>query len=397
MREIPMPPIRRPLAGLLLAGLCLVVAAPAVAAEEDESKQQADVDYLSLGAKLLRDGHLDRAENALDKVDLSQEDLDRVRYYTVRGLVELKQGDLKPAKRAFYQAVDAGEVKPVVFVYLAQAHYRLQEYRQTIQAIERARPAERGIPSLYAIWARSHWRLEEPGRAWSALDAGMARFPEHYDFLRQKAFYLVEMGLYQKAVQVGQRYLRESEASPEDHMAIGNALRKSGELAKAERFLQRAALRFPGNAQVKVELAQVYMDRQQFLAAADLYGDAARLDPGFMSEAAEVYRRAGRLHQALNFNAQVADAKKKLKQRLAILVQMEHYERATGMEAALLRNNLLDNEDIRYALAYAYFQSQRFDDAERHLQHLTDSDLFRKAAQLRTAMSECRDAPWKCY
>jgi tetratricopeptide (TPR) repeat protein len=389
----------------LLAG-CLWLApallSPAAGAadkggENPKPRQAADVDYLSLGAKLLKDGHLDRAENALDKVNLGAEDLDRVRYYTVRGLVELKQGDLKPAKRSFYQAIDAGEVDRVVYVYLAQAHYRLKEYRPTIQAVERAGPAEQGIPSLYAIWARSHWQLDEPDRAWAALDAGLERFPEHYDFLRQQVFYLIELGLYKKAVAAGQRYLRVSEATPEDHMAIGKALRESGELAKAEAFLQRAALRFPDNPKVKIQLAQVHMDQDQLVAAADLYGDAARLDPTYMAEAAESYRRAGKLHQALNFNAQVADQAKKLKQRLAILVQLEQYERATGMEAALLRNDLLDNEDIRYALAYAYFQSRRFDAAERHLQHLTQSDLFRKAAKLRTAMSECRDAPWKCY
>jgi hypothetical protein len=66
------------------------------------------------------------------------------------------------------------------------------------------------------------------------------------------------------------------------------------------------------------------------------------------------------------------------------------------MEGDLLRTGLMDEEDIRYALAYAIFKSGDFDKAEAHLQTLTRPDLFRKAAELRRAIQDCSEDQWKC-
>ncbi len=57
---------------------------------------------------------------------------------------------------------------------------------------------------------------------------------------------------------------------------------------------------------------------------------------------------------------------------------------------------LIDDEDLRYAIAYAQFKTGEFDAAERHLALLSRPDLFRKAAELRRAMQDCRGDRWKC-
>jgi tetratricopeptide (TPR) repeat protein len=100
--------------------------------------------------------------------------------------------------------------------------------------------------------------------------------------------------------------------------------------------------------------------------------------------------------QALTLNGQVIDQQKKLKQRLAIFIDLERFDQAAGMEPDLYRTGLLANEDIRYALAYALFKTGRYEEAESHLRQLTDSDLFRKANELRGAMERCREEPWRC-
>jgi hypothetical protein len=66
------------------------------------------------------------------------------------------------------------------------------------------------------------------------------------------------------------------------------------------------------------------------------------------------------------------------------------------MERDLTRLGLLDDEDIRYALAYAYFKNGDFESTERQLQQLTRPDLFRKAAELRSAMQDCAEDRWQC-
>ncbi|MEM7055194.1 MAG: hypothetical protein AAF446_11730, partial [Pseudomonadota bacterium] len=106
--------------------------------------------------------------------------------------------------------------------------------------------------------------------------------------------------------------------------------------------------------------------------------------------------RAGWLMQALSLNAQVIDQSRKLKQRLAIFVELGRFDQAAGMHNDLTRVGLLEDEDIRYALAFAYFRIGDFDQAERQLVQLTRADLFRKAAELRRIMEQCAEEPWLC-
>ena len=124
--------------------------------------------------------------------------------------------------------------------------------------------------------------------------------------------------------------------------------------------------------------------------------EAARLDPALLSEAAEMSRRAGDLDRALLLNSQVSDQKEKARQRLAILVEMKRYEEAAAMEPRLSRLGLLEDEDVRYALAYSYFMTRRFDPAREHLKKITRADLFRSAAQLFKAMEVCEQDPLQC-
>lgn len=389
----------------MVLALCLgVTGAPSLAMAQDQggdaqqtAEQDEDVDRLSLASLLMRDNHYARAASVLAKVDTSREDLDKARFHTLRGLVRLNLGQNADAKQDFRAAIDAGQKNRIVYVYLAQAHYRLAEYAAAIRAIGNAGEAGAKIASLFVLKAQSHWALEQHNEAWAALDAGAARFPGDYRFLRRKVFYLIELGLYQAAAARGREYLRVAEATEDDYLAIGAALRRSGQLEEALPFLEAARLQFPDSKRVTVELANAYLDSGQVVTAANLFERAAVDDPELLSEAAELHRRAQQLFRALNLNARVADQRKKLKQRLAILIELKRYELVTGMSGALYRVGLLDDQNIRYALAYAYFKSGDFEIAEQHLSQLTDSELFRRATALRKAMDECRDARWKCY
>ena len=66
------------------------------------------------------------------------------------------------------------------------------------------------------------------------------------------------------------------------------------------------------------------------------------------------------------------------------------------METPLRRVGLLEDEDLRYAIAYALFKTGEFQQAELHLAALNRPDLFRKAAELRRAIQDCVQDSWKC-
>lgn len=375
----------------LLLSLLLVIAAPLPAAESGD-----EVDYLALAALMLRDGNIDRAFLALDQVDLAAEDANPVRYYTLRGMAHLRRDELEPARDAFSQAIDSGEAESVVFVYLAQVNYRLEDYRATIDALNRAGDTLARVPSAYHMKSQSYWLLEEPIMALATLEQGAQVFPDDPNFIRRKAFYLVDLGLHKEAVIQGRRYLERSEGSVEDYVALGNALRASGEFDEAAGFLEEAQLIFPDSADVKKVLAHVYIQRDEMSAAADLLYKAALLEPLLLAEAAELYRRAGQTYRALTINSRLSDQPEKFRQRLALYLELQNYEQAAAMEMPLRRVGLLDDEDLRYAIAYAHFKTGDFVAAERHLAALNRPDLFRKAAELRRAIQDCMEDSWKC-
>ena len=369
----------------------LLVLAPAAATPDD-----TEVDYLALAALMLRDGNLDRALTALEQVDLEAETTDLVRYYTLRGMTHMRRNEPGPAREALQRATESGAADAVVFVYLAQVNYQLEDYRGAIAALDAAGDAVARVPSVYHMRAQCHWLLGEKTLAIATLDQASGIFPADASFQRRKVFYLVDLGMFREAVVQGRAYLERSAGKLEDYVAIGNALRASGELDEAARFLEVARLQFPDSADVRKVLAHVYIDKGQLGAAADLLYQAALLDPELMGEAAELYRRSGQTFRALNLNGQLTDQEEKLRQRLALFLELENFEQAASMETPLRRVGLLDEEDLRYAIAYALFKTGDFDAAERHLARLERADLFRKAAELRRAIQDCREDSWRC-
>jgi tetratricopeptide (TPR) repeat protein len=147
---------------------------------------------------------------------------------------------------------------------------------------------------------------------------------------------------------------------------------------------------------VRKVLTHVYIDRGQLGAAADILYQASLLQPALLAEAAELYRRSGQVHRALTLNSQLSDQPEKFRQRLALYLQMQNYEQAAAMATPLRRVGLLQDEDLRYAIAYALFKTGDFDAAEQHLAALDRPDLFRKAAELRRIIGDCAAERWKC-
>jgi len=356
----------------------------------------ASADFIELAAVMLRDGHHDRALLALQNVDLGNKKTDLARFYTLQGLAYLGLNDLEAARDSLQLAINNGQQDRSIFIYLAQAHFGLKDYRNTVNAIGKAGDLANKDAMLISLKAESYWHLQQPDAAIRALNDGQRAFPSDFRFLKRKVFYLVELGLYQEAVQLGRDFLRRSKASAADYVAFGNALRLSGEFQEAINILEIARLQYPDDELVAKLLAHTYLDQGQLNSAAFILEQAALLNPALQSEAAEIYRRAGRLHKALTLNESILDQKVKLKQRLSILLALKQFERAANMESSLYRTGLLEDQSVRYALAYALFSTRRFAEVNKHLDHLKDAELFRKATELRRLMEVCKTEPWQC-
>jgi predicted Zn-dependent protease len=108
-------------------------------AAKEKKGSKIKVDYLALAAVLLRDGHPDRALNAIVKVDLQSKEMKpkakRIQYYTLFGVIRLKRKEFLKAAPLFEQAIKAGETKPLVHLLLAQCYFRLTFYKRAVVAL----------------------------------------------------------------------------------------------------------------------------------------------------------------------------------------------------------------------------------------------------------------------
>ncbi|MFZ1851644.1 MAG: CDC27 family protein [Nitrosomonas sp.] len=354
------------------------------------------VDHIELAAVMLKDGHHDRALLALQSVDLDNKKTDLARFYTLQGLAYMGLNDIQASKDSLELAIKHGQKDQAIFVYLAKSYFGLKEYQKTINTIQKAGNEANKDAALLSMKAESFWHLQDINAAINALNEGERIFPADFRFQKRKVFYFVELGLYQEAVQLGRDFLKRSKASATDYIALGNALRLSKEYTEAINILEVARLQFPDDEMVAKLLAHAYLDQGKFNSAAFILEQAALLNPSLQAEAAELYRRAGRFHKALTLNESISDQKVKLKQRLSLLLALKRFENAANMESSLYRTGLLEDQDVRYALAYALFSSRRFSQAAKHLDYLTSAELFRKGTELRRLMEICKDEPWQC-
>lgn len=362
----------------------------------NDNKAQQPTDFIELAAVMLKDGHHDRALLALQSVDLSNKKTDLARFYTLQGLAYLGLNDLEAAKDSLRLAVKNGQKDPSIFIYLAQAYFGVKDYKNTLDALEKAGALVNKDAVLISLKAESYWHLQRTTAAIDMLNEGQRAFPSDSRFLKRKVFYFIELGLYQEAIRLGREYFKSADATATDYVAFGNALRLSREYQEAINILEVARLQYPHEEMVAKLLAHTYLDQGQLNSAAFILEQASLLNPVLQAEAAEIYRRAGRFHKALTLNESISDQKVKLKQRLSILLALKQFEHAANMESSLYRTGLLEDQDIRYALAYALFSSRRFSAVDKHLEHLTNAELFRKATELRRLMEVCKNEPWQC-
>lgn len=361
-----------------------------------QTKTQDDIDHVALAALLLKDGHTQKAQEELAQVDLADKTLDKVRYYTLSALVASKQERYEESNKYFQNAIDAGEQNKALYLYMAQNSYKLLAYRETIAFIDKAGALADEKAAIHALKAEAYWKLDEHDKALKVLEHAMTLFADDYSFYRQRFNYLVKLELYQSALEDANFYIKNASVDEQTAVAFVSAFSKAKQTNKAIELAEELNLKYPTSATVTVLLAHLYIEKEMIQAAANLFDRASYKDEKYTAEAAEMLRRAKKFVLALYKNSQMLDTKEKLKQRVAIYLEYGAYERIVVSHNALKRSGLLEDENIRYALAYAYYMIGDFDTCERELKQITKSDLFQKATEIRKNIEKCKNDGWEC-
>ena len=340
-----------------------------------------EIDYLGIAAIMIRDGNYPRAASALSNVDPDRQDVDRSRYHTLHGLVDYQAADFASAAEHFELSILNGQEDRLVYAYLGQTYFNLGEYQKAITTFETLASFDQ-FPGLLGTKSQAHWYLGQTAKAFATLTDAIARYPDQSRFYQQRIFYLIELDLTQEAAEQSATYFRLAGDDLDGYLTIGEALIRGAQYDQAIVTLEMAKLKFPDNERVRLSLARAYLERGSTLTAAKIVEEASHNNSEYNYDAAELFRRNKNYSRSLYLNSLVTDAEDKATQRFNILIEMERYEEALSLEARLQSLELVEDDALRYALAYVHYQAGHFDRSTEYLNEITGSEFDRRVFQL---------------
>ena len=412
----------------------------ALTLQAEEHREQT-VNHMEIATIMYYDGKYDKALDELQRAKESHTDIEWDKYHNMRGLIFLKEENYHSSINAFKEAIVATrkkvytppveekpqreylftlfsksdkEEKPLVkkpvfdpeklrkdqieeiYIYLSQAYYKAEEYINAVHALDAAGEKGRASASLFTLRAECYWKAGQKGAAIDALSRGAKLFPEDATLLKQKFYYFAELKLYQASIAAAKAYMKKVPANAQEYISLAQMLQSGGESEEAIKVLEEAKLKFPSSAKVHILLGHYYNQKEMPHITADLFEEGSFYDEKYLKEAAEMHRRNGALAHALYLNSLMKDKAEKTKQKVAIYIGKDEFEKIIGLKDALDRYGLLQNDNMRYALAYAYYMVKEYEEAEAHLKRIEEDELFSKATVIRKNIEKCRNNSLEC-
>ena len=405
-----------------------------------EAEEQT-INHMEIATIMYYDGKYDKALEELQLAKDSHRKIEWDKYHNMRGLIFMKNENYQSSINAFKKAITATKQKvyeppveekpkreylfsvlsekkkveePVIkkplfdpeklrkdqieeiYMYLSQAYYKAEQYIDAVHALDSAGEKGRARVSLFTLRAECYWKADQKGAAIDALSRGAKLFPKDATLLKQKFYYFAELKLYQASIAAAKAYMKKMPANAQEYISLAQMLQSGGESEEAIKVLEEAKLKFPSSAKVHILLGHYYNQKDMPHVTADLFEKGSFYDANYLKEAAEMYRRNGELAHALYLNSMMTDKEEKTKQKIAIYIGKGEFEKIIGLKDALDRYGLLKNDNMRYALAYAYYVVKDYDRAEVHLKKIVDDELFSKATVIRKNIEKCRSNSLEC-
>lgn len=401
-----------------------------------ESINEEFLDHLALATLMIYDAKYDKAQEELNLVNKSSKKFDGANYYTVVGVLNSKLSKTQNSIDAYKKAIKATKTKKFIapktvskdkylftigasgekkteipafdpeikrqekvsqlYMYLTQEYYKLKDYKNTVKSLNSAGEQGRTRAGLYTLRAECYYKQGLHSETFDALNEGIKSFPEDSKLLKQKFYYFADLKLYQAAIEASKVYMDNVGVSSTEYVSLAQMLIGANEIDSAIKLLEESKLKFPREAKIGILLGHMYLKKDMKNATAHLFEVSSYYDKKYLKDAVEMNRRAGNNLHALYLNTQNTDKVEKLKQKIAIYLNAGEYRKIIGLQKALKRYKMLDDDNLRYALAYSYYMSDDYKNAEAHLKYISDNELFSKATVIRKNIEKCTNNPLEC-
>ena len=356
---------------------------------------EGDVDYIGLAKVLIRDANFSRAEKMLIK-GKKEGDAEPGEIEALEGMIQLHRKKYKESKASFLTSLKKGQKSPEIYLYLAEAELHLGNLSAAGSHLEKVKGEWRTKLPYFILKAEIFWQKGERLRAWSVLEEAQGLGLSEKVLGKKRFQYLLGQKLYQSAYEAAIHLFKEGLPKP-DVLALGSQLRQENQLELSAQLLQMALLKWQKDPALVLELSQNYLSQKKKFSAALLLEETARIHQEVTFEASELLRQVGLSYRARYLNISTLEPKKKLRQKVALFLESDDYQSLNSLVPELQRERMLDNEDIRYAVAFSLFQTGDFNKSQGHLSKIVGDELFGKAVELKREIEKCEESQWSCF
>jgi Flp pilus assembly protein TadD len=357
--------------------------------------QEPEVDHVALAQILVRDGHYDRAERTLKKVTTVEQSEHAALLASLWGMVELHKKNYSKALQQFAASRKKGLKNPEIHLYQAEAYLQLGQLQEASANLQKISDSMKAQLPYFLIKAEILWKQQQKVAAWRLLQAAEDRGLPRSVLQKKRFAYLLNEQLYLAAQDIATQVVTDTQRL-QDGLAMASQFRVAGQHSMALHLLQTLLMWQPDHEMVALEIAQNYLALGENFSAALVLEQAAKHNNSLSFEASEMLRQVGKAYRARFLNMTTIDPGKRLKQQLALYLEDDDYLSLKYMIPQLQKNKLLENQEIRYAVAYSLFRTGDFEKSESLLNSIDQDGLFEKSIELKREIVACKQEKWAC-
>ena len=336
-----------------------------------------EVEGLDLVEALIRDGKLDIARRELKTIQPSD------RFWLVSGHLEMAEEKWTAAVKQYEKAIN----QPSRQLFLARATKALSDFNRCSLLFNDS--AELWLSKESDIIAKTEcdYKSQRLESAWQNLKKGRAK-KDSFPLLREQVALKLEFNLVRDALTTALK--GSSSRSINELLSLAELFNDKKYSMEALTLVEVARQRAPLDLDANLSAAQIFFQKGDLHSTVEAFERAAKKDPKFNYHAAEMHRQLGHHERAIFYSQFIPEDKKRLKTRMAIYVEKGRYPLIASMESVISRSELKDDDEMKYAMAYALLRQGDLSKSLKHLSRIVKPELQEKAALLKKAALDCQ-------
>lgn len=356
-----------------------------------------EISYLDLASFFIKDKNYSRAKLALEKAEADIESYSKTRFELLLGLYYLRENEMSLAQTHLYKALDGENEAPLAALYLSEWFLKEKSFKQAKEWNLKVQLDKLAVPEAFVLRAQILWECNELDEAFTALNQGEKLFPKSWRWAQIKIKFLLAKGLFQAAWDLTKKHLEKTEYMPNEAIKWSYLFNDYKQEEVSTKILEISLLFHPLDEGLLKAIGHQKLLQKKLLTAAYFFQTLSYLNADFVDPTIGLLRNIDRSLQAENLHYNSLKMEEKFKNKLALLLDNEDYERVVSLDQDIAALNLKKNDEVTYALAYSQFMVGDWKNSKLKLQTLKNKKFIKKATKLLSMISRCRQNPGECY